>query len=418
MKKLNVFYETKLVGSLYRDSELIYSFIYCDEWIEDENAFKLSLAMPLQKEAFGNKITLSFFENLLPEGEAKDAINKSQNIESTFDFLKSFGRDSAGAIIVSGNDKSPFDPSLKNGLVALEMKEVYQAIDEKRSVAEVIANLDPGYLSIAGAQDKFSAIVKDDKFYLPTNGSPTTHIVKVPIYRSGVKESVYNEYYCMKLACLVGLNVAKCTVLDHKQHPLYITRRFDRTRGREITRIHQQDFCQAQGFVSENKYESNGGPTLKDNYQLIKTQVTVEKRSQALFDYLDWICFNLLIGNNDSHSKNLSFLLNNGKIELAPFYDLICTAIYPKLKKDFSFVIGDRFDATRVGGNQFKLVDESLGLKVGTMGMKVKEMSEKLIEHKDNLLAEVESELPDTKIVKRISALIGKRCKNLDRQDI
>ena len=302
--------------------------------------------------------------------------------------------------------------------VKIKMGEIYQAINEKRSVAEVISHHNPGYLSIAGAQDKFSAIFKDGEFSLPANGFPTTHIVKVPIYRSKVKESVYNEYYCMKLAGLVGLRVPKCNVFDHKKHPLYITERYDRKIEKFVKRIHQQDFCQAQGVVSEQKYEAKGGPSLKDNYQLIKSNVTISKRSKALFDYLDWICFNLLIGNNDSHSKNISFLLNMGEIELAPFYDLICTAIYPKLKKNFSFTIGDRDDASRVGKKQFEMVDENLGLKLGTMSLRATKMSDKLLKYKDELANEIKEELPGAKLVKRISDLIGNRCESLSRQGL
>ena len=422
MNKLNVFYEEKLVGALTRDRELVYSFSYSDEWLRDEEAFQLSLAMPLQKEAFGNKVTLSFFENLLPEGEARDSLEKSQGIKGPYDLLKKFGKDCAGAIIVSDEKKSPFDQkhikTAQRKEVKIEMNEIYKAFDEKRSVAEVIAHQNPGYLSIAGAQDKFSAIYRDGEFSLPKDGLPTTHIVKVPIYRSGVKESVYNEYYCMKLAELVGLRVPKCFVLDHKKHPLYITERYDRKIGKHVKRIHQQDFCQAQGIVSEQKYEVKGGPTLKDNYQLIKSNVTISKRSKALFDYLDWICFNLLIGNNDSHSKNLSFLLNEGKIEFAPFYDLKCMAIYPKLEKNFSFMIGDRADASKIGKKQLEMVDRRLGLKQGTMSLRALRISDKLLKNKDELAGKVVDEFPNAKIVKRISDLIGDRCKSLARQGL
>ena len=418
MNKLNVFFEKELIGVLQRDADLIYSFSYSESWLANKNAFALSLAMPLQKEAFGNKLTLSFFENLLPEGEVRDALEKNQSIKGEYDLLKNFGKDCAGAVIVTEEEVSPFDAKASSQEVKIEMHEIYKAIDEKRSVAEVIADLEPGYLSIAGAQDKFTAIYRDNEFYLPTHGNPTTHIVKVPIYRSGVKESVYNEYYCMQLANAVGLDVPKYFVVDHKEHPLYIVERYDRMMGKEIKRVHQQDFCQAQGVVSEHKYEAKGGPSLADNYNLIKSKVTVAKRSKALFDYLDWICFNLLIGNNDSHSKNLSFVLINGKIELAPFYDLLCTAIYPKLKKDFSFVIGDRDDANRVGKKQFDMVDDQLGLKQGTMGGRAKLMSEKLLKHKDALAEQICAELPSAKIIGRISELIEKRCKSLTRQGV
>jgi serine/threonine-protein kinase HipA len=418
MSKLNIFFESKKVGTLYRDEELIFSFSYNDGWLKDEEAFQLSLAMPLRKESFGNKITLSFFENLLPEGEARHALEKGHDFEGTYELLKNFGNDCAGAIIISPSEDSPFQIDHEDNRTKVEMDEIFKAIEEKRSVAEVMANHNPGYLSIAGAQDKFVTIYENGEFYLPKNGRPTTHIVKVPIYRSGVKESVYNEYYCIKLAELVGLNVPPCEVLDDEKHPLFIIERYDRKIGKPVKRIHQQDFCQAQGFVSEEKYEAKGGPGLKDNYNLIKSNVSITKRSKALFEYLDWVCFNILIGNNDGHSKNLSFLLVNGKIELAPFYDLLCTAIYPKLKRNFSFVIGDRDDASHIGKKQFEMVDNELGLKVGTMAGRAFEMGERLMKNKDDLASQVNREFSNAKIAKRIADLIGDRCKSLNRQGI
>lgn len=418
MNQLNVFFEKKKVGTLYRDEELVHSFAYAESWLDDKDAFPLSLAMPLSSSKFGNKITLSFFENLLPEGEARDSLEKAHDLKGSFELLKNFGSDCAGAIIISPQEESPFKAGLDKEEVKIEMNDIFQAIEEKRSVAEVMAQQDPGYLSIAGAQDKFVAIYKEGDFYLPTDGRPTTHIIKVPIYRSGVKESVYNEYFCMKLAKLAGLTVPHCEVLDDTKHPLFIIERYDREIGASVNRIHQQDFCQAQGFVSEEKYEAKGGPSLKDNYNLIKSNVTIKSRSKALFKYLDWVCFNLLIGNNDSHSKNISLLLLGGKIELAPFYDLLCTAVYPKLKKNFSFKVGDRDDANKIGKNQFELVDEELGLKLGTMKERALQMSESLLEHKDVLASELASELPNAKIMTRISGLIGDRCKSLGRQGV
>lgn len=418
MNKLNVFFESKKLGTLYRDEELIYSFSYSDSWLEDREAFQLSLAMPLRKESFGNKVTLSFFENLLPEGETRDVLEKDHNLKGTYELLKNFGSDCAGAIIVSPDEESPFQLGKEGIKSKIEMDEIFKAIEEKKSVAEVIANHNPGYLSIAGVQDKFVAIYEDGNFYLPQNGRPTTHIVKVPINRSGVKESVYNEFYCMRLAKLVGLNVPHCEVLDDGKHPLFIIERYDRKMGKDIKRLHQQDFCQAQGFVSEEKYEAKGGPSLKDNYNLIKSNVIVKNRSKALFDFLDWISFNLLVGNNDGHSKNIALLLVNGKIELAPFYDLLCTAIYTKLNRKFSFVIGDRDDASRIGKNQFEMVDAELGLKIGTMASRVLGMSDKLMKYKDDLALEVLREFANAKIAQRIADLISNRCKSLSRQGL
>lgn len=161
--------------------------------------------------------------------------------------------------------------------------------------------MEPGYLSLAGAQDKFAAILKGKQIFLPIHGTPTTHIIKTPILRHGIKESVYNEYYCMELARAIGLHVAPCDVLEGT-YPLFITERYDRIKDEHeiVHRLHQQDFCQAQGIVSETKYEFKGGPSIQNNYELIINNVTATKRIQALQEFLSWLSFNLLIGNNDS----------------------------------------------------------------------------------------------------------------------
>ena len=38
--------------------------------------------------------------------------------------------------------------------------------------------------------------------------------------------------------------------------------------------------------------------------------------------------FNTLVGNSDSHLKNISFLVSHEGVQIAPFYDLLCTAVY------------------------------------------------------------------------------------------
>lgn len=418
-EKLNVFYEDIKVGELARSEELTLSFQYSSEWLSFQNRFQLSLAMPFQEEPFRNRITLSFFENLLPEGEARKAIGNSHKIESPYEFLKEFGRDCAGAILLTEKDVSP-NLNATGAEVELQLEKIYKAIEEKQSVAEVISIENPGYLSIAGAQDKFPANFKNGKFYIPKNGSPTTHIVKVPIFRSGVKESVFNELYCMKLARLVGLEIPEVTILDDGKHPLFIIERYDRIKNENGTfnRLHQQDFCQAQGVVSEMKYEMKGGPTIKDNYNIVIKNVGIKTRKSAAFSFLDWLCFNLLIGNNDSHSKNISMLLSNGKIDLAPYYDLLCTEIYPKLTKQFSFQIGGRNDSSRIGKNQLNKLEEELGLKSGTVIERMILVRDKLLENKDILAEELNAKYPRVKIINRISEFIEKRCKNLSRQGI
>lgn len=44
--------------------------------------------------------------------------------------------------------------------------------------------------------------------------------------------------------------------------------------------------------------------------------------------FIQWLIFNVLLGNEDARLKNLSFLLSAKNVHLSPFYDLLCTAVY------------------------------------------------------------------------------------------
>ena len=418
MKSLYVFYENQRVGVFSRDENLVTSFSYDEQWQAGQNSFPLSLAMPLSQQTFSNKITLSFFENLLPEGDVRDSLERDHNVHGSFEFLELFGQDCAGAIIITADEEFSYKPDNAQ-LKKIDIEEIYGAISKKRSIAEVVSQMEPGYLSLAGAQDKFAVILKGGSLFLPTHGAPTTHIIKTPILRHGIKESVYNEFYCMELARAIGLNVAHCDILDGV-YPLFITERYDRIKDRQelVHRLHQQDFCQAQGVVSESKYEFKDGPSIKNNYDLLLNHVTATKRIQALQEFLSWVSFNLLIGNNDSHSKNLSLLLVDNKNELAPFYDLLCTSIYKSLHKDFSFRIGDRYNFAKIGLNQFTLLEEELGIKKGAFTQRMKDTRELILTYKDRVLEQVMDKHPKAKIPKRISTLIGKRAHGLRQQGI
>lgn len=418
MKFLYVFYENQRVGIFSRDENLVSSFTYESQWQLGENSFPLSLAMPLSQQVFNNKITLSFFENLIPEGDVRDALERDHNIHGSFEILEHFGQDCAGAVIITADEKFSYK-SNSSPMKKIDIEEIYAAISKKKSIAEVVSRMEPGYLSLAGAQDKFAAILIEGNLFLPTHGAPTTHIIKTPILRHGIKESVYNEFYCMELARAIGLHVAPCEILEGR-YPLFITERYDRIKDEQeiVHRLHQQDFCQAQGVVSEGKYEFKGGPSIKNNYELLLNNVIATKRIQALQEFLSWVSFNLLIGNNDSHSKNLSLLLVNNKNELAPFYDLLCTVIYESLHKDFSFRIGDRYTFAKIGLNQFTLLEEELGIKKGTFTQRMKDIRDLILTHKDRVLEQIMDKHPQAKIPKRINALIAKRAKGLCQQGV
>src|SRR5207237_3545147 len=93
-----------------------------------------------------------------------------------------------------------------------------------------------------------------------------------------------------------------------------------------LERLHQEDFCQAFGIASEQKYQKEGGPSLKQCFALLR-----EVSSAPVIDLahlLDAVIYNYLVGNNDAHGKNFSLLYRGaGKenlvIRLSPIYDVV-----------------------------------------------------------------------------------------------
>lgn len=221
----------------------------------------------------------------------------------------------------------------------------------------------------------------------------------------------------MKLARSCKIDVADVDIIVN-EIPLYLAKRYDRkldSKGK-ITRLHQVDFCQAQNCLVSEKYESDGGPTLKDNYKVIqKVSSNVIKDTKR---YLAWICFNILIGNNDSHSKNISFVFTDNKFLLSPFYDLLCTSIYKEYNTDFAFKIGGVNSWGHWDNTHFKSeiiswgLDKNPNLLVDTL-LKLIKVLQKV------LPLEVErfnEQFPEIKVANRIRVEIEKRIKSFSKR--
>jgi serine/threonine-protein kinase HipA len=362
VSKLIVYYQEKVVGSLIFDEEERLSFQYDEIWLSFKDRFPLSLPLTLLDKMYGHLETKSFFENLLPEGEIKNLLEAhgKSSIKSEFGFLQEFGGDCAGAFkVLPEKEKTG---KAKTARKELKLNVIYNYLREKKSLTDVILNKEGGKFSLAGAQDKFAVTFEKNKIYLPLDGRPTTHIIKPHVrYFNSTHDTPYNEYFCMKLAGDIGLNTPKVNIIEG-EYPLFIVERFDRIKGRtEISRIHQQDFCQAHGITSLKKYESDGGPTFATNYNLVKANSIAP--IPDLNQLLKWLIYNLVIGNNDSHSKNLAFLQTQEGIRLAPFYDLLSTSVYKEIGQNFAFKIGGQSLWFKLKRRLFDKLSAELGLK-------------------------------------------------------
>jgi serine/threonine-protein kinase HipA len=408
MSQLVVYYQEKVVGSLEFDREERLSFQYDKSWLTFKDRFPLSIALGFSDKIYGHIETKSFFENLLPEGEIKDLLKAhgKSSIRSEFGFLQEFGGDCAGAFKI-------FPEKVKTSKTTKSKKElkldvIYKYLNEKKSLTDVILNKEGGKFSLAGAQDKFAVIFEKNKIYLPLDGSPTTHIIKPYVrYFNSTHDTPYNEYLCMNLAGAVGLNVPAVDIIEG-EYPLFIVERFDRSQTKTgISRIHQQDFCQAQGITSLKKYESDGGPTFANNYKLVKTHST--SPIPDLNQLLKWLIYNLVIGNNDSHSKNLAFLQTDEGIRLAPFYDLLSTSVYKEIGQNFSFKIGGQNLWSKLKRRLFDKLSSELELRDDVIPKLATKLLLDIEKHYPRLLEDFTERFPDVKTGKVLEKEILKR---------
>lgn len=311
------------VGRLL-DRGNIWSFQYSPDWLASGEAFDIAPSLPRQKATLMDGATERpvqwFFDNLLPEEQARDVLAKEAAVTSSdaFGLLAYYGKESAGAITLL----SPGEvPSGESGYHRLTDQALHERISKlpKQSLG---ANA-PKRMSNAGAQHKLAICIREGELFEPVGSTPSTHLLKPDhVDNDTWPQSAANEYFVMRLAARLGLNVPHVQI-RYVPDPVYIVERFDRrTEGVETRRLHIIDACQALGFDRTFKYQQ---ATLEN---LIRCVDICTNRARSRQSILEWLLFNVLVGNGDTHLKNLSFSVHSGGIDLAPFYDLVSTESY------------------------------------------------------------------------------------------
>jgi serine/threonine-protein kinase HipA len=148
-----------------------------------------------------------------------------------------------------------------------------------------------------------------------------------------------NEVTCLRLAAHCGLTVPDVELLDLNRTKILAIRRYDRTEvDSPISRIHQEDGCQASGTPPMQKYEYAGGPSLRDLANVLREHGDVG----AMRDLLQRVAFNVAIGNADAHAKNFSFLHGPDglSVTLAPVYDVLSTISLEKRPNAEGIMVG------------------------------------------------------------------------------
>ena len=411
-RTLDVFLHNALVGNLIQDAGGQMVFEYVESWLNASGAAPLSQSLPLRKKRFTRKECRGFFAGILPEESKREIIARNLGISTRNDYamLERIGGECAGAVTFIPTGEAL--PARDYGYRTLSSRELAALLRELPR-RPLLAGDEGIRLSLAGAQDKLPVRIEGGEICVPLGGAPSTHILKPAVDR--FENVVLNEALCMKLAAASGLPAASVETRTVDGMAYLLVGRYDRTHHQTaegahvLERIHQEDFCQALGIVSEMKYQKEGGPSLKQCFGLLR-----EVSNSPVIDLarlLDAVIYNYLVGNNDAHGKNFSLLYHgigtdNLQIRLAPLYDIVSTIYYPELNHDMAMKIGGEYSSEEVLPANFERLAEEAGLAKPIVRHRVPELAETVIAN----LAEIEIANPAAEAV---AALIRKRCEGV-----
>lgn len=406
---LDVYLNQDFAGRL-EESQGKLLFTYQQTWLESDQFIPLSVTMGPQRKPFPDEITRPFFENLLPEGEIRRAIAKLKQLSerNTFGLLGEIGGDCAGAISLWHHGEKP------------RKEEGYAKLSDAR-LAQVLAGMakrpliaidDELRLSLAGAQNKLPVHYDGKQLSLPRGSSPSSHILK-PGAR-GFEHMPAIENFCMHLAGALELPVPASIVL-RKPEALYLVERYDRasTANGSLSRIHQIDFCQSLNLPSHKKYEHEGGPSLAACFDVISRFSTQPARDRL--QLISWVIFNYLIGNADAHAKNLSLLITREGVALAPFYDLVSTAIYRDLTAKLALKIGGENRPDWIQKRHWERLAEISGANPRIVWQRIADIAESIPATSEKIALALGLEKSEATQIEKIIEVIAARAKHLRR---
>lgn len=354
-----------LVGTLHNTDPL--SFSYSAAWVATPGAQPIHPKLPLAAGPSDAPYVAAFFENLLPEGDQRTVISMREQVSTVFGLLARVGGESAGAFTLVPEGETPRDPvyqSLTWQQVRVLVHDDGAQSEERDAIERAAQDLPKPRMSMSGAQFKVLLYLDEQGHPArPMGNAPSTHILKPDIQRPDIKAfaSSVNETIVMRAAALCGLPTAPVSYQVVAQACL--VERYDRVRqpNGSLRRLWQADFCQLLGVQSGVKYEHEGGPGFAACYDTLSLSVqpAVDRRH-----LLRWLFFNLCVGNNDSHAKNLSLLATPQGLRLAPFYDMMCTRIYPGLSNQFAFEIAGESEPGKLTDTHLADLARTLGVGV------------------------------------------------------
>lgn len=121
------------------------------------------------------------------------------------------------------------------------------------------------------------------------------------------------EYSFYRLARFCGIEMTECLLLEENGRAHFLTKRFDRE-GKK--KVHMQTLC----AIAHYDYRLHRAYSYEQAFNVMRMLRLPYSAAKELYRRL---VFNVIIRNQDDHTKNISFLMNeNGDWRLSPAYDM------------------------------------------------------------------------------------------------
>lgn len=121
------------------------------------------------------------------------------------------------------------------------------------------------------------------------------------------------EYSFYKLVKDCGIEMSECSLIEENGRAHFLTKRFDRMNGEKV---HMQTLC----AVAHYDYRLLRAYSYEQAFNVMRSLRLPYSQAQEMFRR---IVFNVVVRNQDDHTKNISFLMDkNGKWRLSPAYDM------------------------------------------------------------------------------------------------
>lgn len=223
---------------------------------------------------------------------------------------------------VSSDMEIEIDSLVEVAKEALAKKEEFGTnlgVDRKAAIAEILR------LGTSAGGQRAKAIIAYNKEtgevrsgQVPVSEGFDYYLIKLDgvSAEAGFKETenfgrIEYSFYLLAKEC--GIEMTECSLIEKSGRAHFLTKRFDRVKGEKI---HMQTLC----GIAHYDFHLRRAYSYEQAFNVMRRLRLPYSQAEEMFRRM---VFNVVIRNQDDHTKNISFLMDKtGKWTLSPAYDI------------------------------------------------------------------------------------------------